>query len=346
MTPDDKRKFWEALCSFTGENPKEEGQRLQKLLVHPRFLFRYRKADLNSLEALRCNTLYFSTADYYDDPFDTFMATDIKRLMHNFFSCYQSDESKSRLAGLFSQVLADPSKTNLPQDIQKELQKHANSQDLSSVFSNVFFELWVFYFLQIREQLQKEIYSICFSETGLNETLWLKYADCHRGFALVYDLTNTDLSFSCAKSRELGDLPVKPTVFYPVYYSDTPYDATDFALSFFMKTLSQGLNIDLFSACSKEALERLNKFAWEQERTSLIKKKCHENDEEWRMLLPGIGVSTPKLHWQPFGVILGLRMSPVQCNLVVSMAKQAGIKNFYQVRINTKNQLDAIKIEY
>lgn len=43
--------------------------------------------------------------------------------------------------------------------------------------------------------------------------------------------------------------------------------------------------------------------------------------------------------WIPSGVILGLRMDINEENLVVSLAKQAGIKNFYKAYIDVDGNL-------
>lgn len=39
------------------------------------------------------------------------------------------------------------------------------------------------------------------------------------------------------------------------------------------------------------------------------------------------------MEWIPSGIILGLRMGVAEENLVVSMAKEAGIKNIYSLHI-------------
>ena len=43
----------------------------------------------------------------------------------------------------------------------------------------------------------------------------------------------------------------------------------------------------------------------------------------------------------PAGVIIGLRTPPVDKNLIISMAKEAGVKNIYQSYIDEKNRLNA-----
>ena len=49
--------------------------------------------------------------------------------------------------------------------------------------------------------------------------------------------------------------------------------------------------------------------------------------------------------WIPSRIILGLRMSTAEENLVVSMAKEAGIKSIYKSYIDVENKLNAVLIQ-
>ena len=69
--------------------------------------------------------------------------------------------------------------------------------------------------------------------------------------------------------------------------------------------------------------------------------RCHKYDEEWRMITGCIMKPPVVMKWIPSGIILGLRMDVAEENLVVSMAKEAGIKNIYKSYINAQNKLDA-----
>lgn len=74
------------------------------------------------------------------------------------------------------------------------------------------------------------MFSVCFSDLWNNETLWIKYADQHKGYAIIYDLTDGDklvcgTQEKCANCRFANNL----YSFYPMYYSDEKYDATKFA---------------------------------------------------------------------------------------------------------------------
>ena len=46
------------------------------------------------------------------------------------------------------------------------------------------------------------------------------------------------------------------------------------------------------------------------------------------------------MEWIPSGIVLGLQMDEAEANLVVSMAKAAGIKKIYKSYINDQNKLD------
>ena len=50
------------------------------------------------------------------------------------------------------------------------------------------------------------------------------------------------------------------------------------------------------------------------------------------------------MEWIPSGIILGLRMSEKERNLVISMAREAGIKNIYKSIIDSKNMLNAVPV--
>lgn len=195
--------------------------------------------------------------------------------------------------------------------------------------------------LALRSELKKDVWSVCFSENGFNESLWLKYADQHKGFVLIYDLENDD-NYLCGKQQKCCYCGIKNfgTPLYPIYYSDSPYNATNFAKFVMLRKAGELTKVSI----PKEIYESLGAMLWEIERIILIKKECHKYDEEWRMIT-GCPMKPPILmEWIPSGLILGLKMDLAEENLVVSLAKAAGIKNIYKSYINAKNELDAYKI--
>ena len=59
-----------------------------------------------------------------------------------------------------------------------------------------FYTLVQEHFRNIRNEIKKDIWSVCFSENGCNETLWLKYAEQHKGFAVEFLAKNAGQVFS------------------------------------------------------------------------------------------------------------------------------------------------------
>ena len=75
MNQDERKKFWDVLLTMHDAAP-EHIQQLQKTIIIPNTLCRFRAVNENSLVQLQENKLYFSTSDYYDDPFDTYFYLD------------------------------------------------------------------------------------------------------------------------------------------------------------------------------------------------------------------------------------------------------------------------------
>ncbi len=197
--------------------------------------------------------------------------------------------------------------------------------------------------IKVRNSMQQKMFSICFCEDEYNETLWLKYAGNYSGFVQIYDLENPD-TFMCGKSKECFNcIAAKdPLYFYPIYYSDKRYDATNFALG--------TLLIDNFPKNSGAIPTPIYQYIqenlmWEIERISLIKKKCHENDQEWRMIRPAIFEQRTCVKLKPCKVIIGLRTPEYESRLIVSAAVNAGIQEIHKLYINDSDELDSKPVQ-
>ena len=76
MNAEERLTFWKALCKADGKDLKTDGQSIAATIHYPRFLYRYRPVSVSSIDALQTNHLFFSKANYYDDPFDTLIKID------------------------------------------------------------------------------------------------------------------------------------------------------------------------------------------------------------------------------------------------------------------------------
>ena len=319
MNSSERKTFWDTLCSIRDNTP-DHLQMLLATINTPEYLCRFRPVSENSLLQLQENKLYYSSADHYDDPFDTFIHVDFPRVkaLYDLLKSFL-DTGNSDLRNIL--MVLEPVIGMSAEQFINNLKDHP--LDLSIFPERI---------RQIRTIIQKNLFSICFCEDAMNETLWLKYANNYRGFALIYDVKD-DSSFLCGKEKmceNCRSLIEKPFV-YPVYYTEDAYDATQFALACML--WGEQVPRQIVELSTKAVI-------WEAERVSLIKKKCHEYDQEWRMIRPTMTPDRTCIKMKPNKVILGLRMPEYEKLMVISAAKVAGISNIEELYINDSDQLD------
>ena len=166
--------------------------------------------------------------------------------------------------------------------------------------------------------------------------MWLKYADQYKGFCIIYDLSDSSKDL-CGSQEKCNSCVVNNAgvSLYPVYYSNDGYDATDYAKKLAIVVMLTQLGGNrLFGSTLNILIDRLFKTSWEQERVALIKSKCHEYDQEWRMLLHNSSSSPVMKEWIPYGIILGLRMMATDKDIVIRSSKMAGVEHIYESYIN------------
>lgn len=326
-----KRKlFWDTLCSLKGVDIESESQQLETVIPYPRYIYRFRPASISSLAQLEQNRLYFSSADHYDDPFDTYLHIDSTEIRNSVASALQNTESLHMAAMQFSYMSG-----MAESDILKTLSEIPldKIQDAAlKLFGN------------IRTMVQKESYSICFSEDGFNEALWLKYAEHHRGFVLEYDIRDSQnllcgqFPFCAACSANGRKYPL-----YPIYYSSQPYNATGFAQKIAVWNI---LNTLPFSDNVKQDYLSHQPY-WERERISLIKHKCHEYDKEWRIIFPApiTPAQRPCFCWRPRSVIMGLRATEDTKQMIIACAQKAGIERIFQCVLSSNGKLHSTPVK-
>lgn len=329
MNYKERQEFWTTLCSLPKTDPVAEQEQLLKTIRYPKWLFRYRPVSTKTLEALRTNRLYFSTANYYDDPFDTFLHIDIEAIRKECQNAFQSKESTEAAVEVVRNLFVDI--------IPGWKMAQFTAENVTNALSHGLIEQFFCEVRSLRNEVKKDTWSVCFSENGLNESLWLKYADQYRGFVQIYDLEIND-NYLCGKQEKCANCGMKNygANLYPIYYSDMPYDATNFAKIVMLRKIEETTKFRI----PRELYARMGSDLWERERTTLIKKECHKYDEEWRMITSCIMKPPVMMEWIPSGIVLGLQMDEAEANLVVSMAKAAGIKKIYKSYINDQNKLD------
>ena len=315
MNNKERKVFWDTLCSLQGIDLVKEGQTLRQTIKMPKHLYRFRPVTINSLESLRTNTMYFSTADYYDDPFDSYSYIDWDYVSKQLQDAYNDTTKLQTMAKSIQETF------NIPAD------------NIITAIKNTPFDQWISCSTTILEESRKEIQkrqlSICFTEQCNNEVLWLKYASNHKGFALEYQISDDFLSIN-------DSITPSHYFLYPIYYSNQKYDASEYAKNVAYQLLAMYSHPFLKSYI----LYNLPVLNWHYERIGLIKHNCHEHDKEWRILYPvsmpspEIEKQRPKMERKPSSVIIGVRTGTSEKNLIISLAKEAGIPRIYQLSID------------
>ena len=334
MNVEERKEFWKLLCSLKGENVKSEADELLSMIKFPRFLYRYRSVNSNTLEALRTNTLYYSSANYYDDPFDTFLNINLNGITEQLQKGMDDPRYLEFFLKEFNQDKYLPIKSVLGLNGEQAISEDA----LRGLFNANAVKSFIDKMGEFRNIIKEDTWSICFSENGINENLWLKYANQHKGFALMYALEKEE-NFICGKDPKCDNCAMNYVgkSLYPVCYSNEKYDATSFAQYIIKRKLEEKFNYpDLLDGIMPVSDNQ----TWEREKIALIKRECHHYDEEWRIVTVAPPNSHIFLKWKPVGIILGLKMEPNEENLVITLAKQAGIQSIYKSKITNDGNLD------
>ncbi len=331
MNRNERKIFWDTLCSLPGTNIDSESSELVSKILYPDKIYRYRAITTSTIDALQTNKLYFSTANYYDDPFDTNIMIDMEEIRNKANTFFANPNIEMLFKAMCDNFgIDDLSKTN-----GLELLKSHTNLQMSNELSAKLKNLNEF----MQSILRQNIWSVCFSESGVNETMWLKYANQYSGYCLIYDIKD-ESKLLCGKSDKCSQCYMMvqgATSLYPMYYSDDKYNATAYAMENVTEYIcKQNLSPEIFAKITS----MLPRNVWEKTKVSLIKSKCHEYDYEWRILCNSLTPNKMMREWIPSGIIIGLRTSYNDRNLLIRSAKIAGIENIYELYITDKYSLD------
>ena len=332
MDQEERKQFWDILCSLQGIDIQSESEKLAKTISMPRHLYRYRAVSSNTIDALKRNRMFFSNANYYDDPFDTLLHIDFARIRDGGIKYLSSEHIKQ-------QIQSFSSASNIDSKIAENL-----VSVLDNIDHNKLIDVAIGYLKQnIQFLLKEKLWTACFTESGDNQTMWLKYADQYKGFCVVYDLQDSASDLCGKQEKCLNCVVHKAGVsLYPVYYSDEGYDATEYAKSlvtdYMIESIVKNLHLPIDSLRAIAPVSRSQ--IWLPERITLIKSKCHEYDREWRMILKNYSTSRVEKEWIPSGMILGLKVTDKDKDIIIRSAKIAGIEHIYESFINDEYKLD------
>lgn len=240
-------------------------------------LFRYRKIEgkqgEKNIAALKGNRLYFSTPQYFNDPYDNLMYINIKQMIEDMrvnWSLYMDGylkglKKRDFLMGSFGEFLWNSDKKD---DLTNKYEECVNKA-----------------ITNLKENVKKNLKIICFSQNVYSLLMWSHYAENHRGFALAYD---KEIIKSANRYNKSGMEVSEKTIVSPVKYENERIDMTNYIHKYLNKYIFPGeLDVTMIPELPQKVLREfvLTKsleWGYEQEvrvipRTIDISKECPLN---------------------------------------------------------------------
>ena len=181
------------------------------LLKHenmPERIFRYRPINEHSIDNLRNDTIWLSSADKYNDPYDSAVTVDFESIYKIAINKALKENPPSTpevLEKIKSIFLGEDSTKAEYSSLEikvKEAREHHKQQLDKSIQENFF--------------PMRKAFKVCsFSLINSSIIMWAHYAKNHEGFCVEYNLKPLDISDECKR------------FLFPVIYSDKICDITN-----------------------------------------------------------------------------------------------------------------------
>lgn len=227
----------------------------------PRYLVKYRNASEQAIESLENDTMWFDKPSNFNDPYDCSI-TITGEIVRNY----------------------------IEQNI-KELELKVGK--LNSLNTKYLYEFQLAGLIsRLNEYIQNSCLISCFSTKINSMLMWSHYADSHKGFCIVYDI-----------SEVISNNMVRKNL-YPVIYSESKFD-----IAYYLDDALNAKYPCIASLCWKNV-------EW-----------SYEN--EYRLILPcSEGSCQPKLYdfIKPTQVYLGANMDTQDKDRIENIALDKGIK--------------------
>lgn len=279
MTKDDFIKF--ILETEIPENCENESKIVRDIFRYswdltPKDLYRYRFCNSNSFEALIEDKFLLTQPTLFNDPYDSLLYIDRKRLMDSIdlesdFDIiqklkndkYYRREQEDLLGKDFIKkfLMLESFKSLAEKNQYQSKSVKTNSYIIDSIINESI------------EALKQSSLVACLSENFESILMWSHYADNHRGFVLNYD-------FKSRYSIETNVPEIKATEFadkklFPVSYNDDRFDATYYVEFHFIEHFYKSLGLKF----DKPFFDKLFYY-----KILLFKSKEWQYENEWRII--------------------------------------------------------------
>ncbi len=312
------QQILESITIEEGLSAQELNDRVQPLReairqMLPKRLFRCRECNEYNIDAFRKDEVWMSTADKFNDPFDTLIKYDAQTISKLFELLTKID---------FNAVLAEyfAKGNDFPKEIKQMFDTpflaeaknkilHPNSIQYNNESTNIesFVELLIVLNV-LPAVLQRQATVACFTETIDSILMWSHYAHYHQGFALGYDL------------QPITQNQLAGVGLFPVIYDKKRYDANHYIaywLGSFMKLpIHMNDNMASIKLLLYKALE------WEYEKEWRLMKHANSN---------GLASLSEPVQIAPNSIYYGCRIADESYQELHEIAQTKGLEEYKMV---------------
>ena len=289
----------------------------------PERVYKYRSCRDNHISAFENDELWMSTSDLFNDPFDTLIQYDERKIRSAFDAVMQPGTPEAMI-----RYIADGGKiaepvTALFNSTEIENMRAMAKEILSQgkVFAPTKEQMVNFLIcresiVRILPQIAQRFSSVlCFSEIIDSILMWSHYSYNHTGFALGYDLR----SLLLPNDKNLG--------LFPVIYSDKRYNAEEFLL--YLSGFLMHAPVHTADKMSSIKLLSYKSLDWQYE-------------QEWRLIKSETsnlfqGHSEP-IKLKPNSIYYGCHIAQEKYNKLHEIARRKGIEEHVMTLDNASDE--------
>lgn len=278
----------------------------------PNKLYKFRLINDDSLSNFESDTVWFCSADKYNDPYECATTWSTEEVMRqhtkiNFDNIFEKTDLKKHLSNVEIDAIRasdDPMMELTRRFVENDVSiAEEQKEKMFTVFSNASNKFVKPLIAQMNDFIQRGTKICSFSTRVDSVVMWGHYANSHTGFAMEYDVT----------TWPRGDK--RRRILYPVIYKQELFDATKY---FIQAIVNRNFN-NLFGAMA--AIHKSPDWAYER---------------EWRFVLP-MGESFPDQSYPmptPSAIYLGSKITPENEKVLSEIAIKKGIA-IYKMELST-----------
>jgi len=306
------------------------------LIKNKECLYRYRSSNIQSLDALRHNRLFFSKPSEFNDPYDNLVYADSSRIVGEIIGNIK--------AGMDNYIKNNDFMNVYPYNIGAAMWKSNRNSAIREHIKRIYGAIDA-----VRIHIKDNSRIICFSEVNDSMLMWSHYADYHRGFLLVYDKEDLE------KARGFNDKDnetKEKTKLVQVNYVSNQTDLTTEMLAYIRNNILGNLGDEPNHDATISSRKIIN----------VISEKAVDwrYEKEWRLIprVPKIEVPSELyyIYCKPIAVILGSKCNGENRDNIISICKNNKIPVYgiflsetssdFSLKINQKGNLELASNEY